>query len=150
VIYSLWIVFTHVYRRFEVAPRLALTSKKPFSGKSVARKIAKHLQFRPNEEALGTVAALRDFLDQGPGTLSLDELDLADPDMWRALLRIWNLGYERGVKISLKVGKERHLVDIHAPILGTGLGTFLGHSQQTRTYCLEMTRYSEKAKPERR
>src|SRR5262249_35461760 len=65
VIYSLWIVFTHVYSQFEVAPRLVMVSEGPDSGKSTARKIARHLVFRPNMEALGTAAAIRDYLDGG-------------------------------------------------------------------------------------
>jgi hypothetical protein len=36
VIYSLWIVFTHVYARFEIAPRLVMVSEGPDSGKSMA------------------------------------------------------------------------------------------------------------------
>jgi len=75
VIYALWIVFTHVYTQFEIAPRLALVSEGPDAGKSTARRVASHLVYRPNPEALGTAAALRDYLDQGPGTILLDEID---------------------------------------------------------------------------
>jgi hypothetical protein len=116
IIYSDWICLTHVYERYEVAPRLLLSSKKPFTGKSTARKVASHLVYRPNEEAFGTVAALRDFLGEGYGTLLLDELDYNDADTQRELRRIWNHGHERDAKISLKVGGKRKLVDIFAPI----------------------------------
>jgi hypothetical protein len=149
-VYSLWIVFTHVYPQFEIAPRLVMISEGPDSGKSTARKIAKHLVYRPNEEALGTAAALRDYLDQGPGTILLDELDYLDVDARRNLLKIWNLGHERGAKISLMVKGRRKLVDIHAPILGAGIGDILERTQETRTFRLDMEPYSDETKPERR
>src|SRR5262249_4276640 len=129
VIYSLWIVFTHVYTRFEIAPRLVMVSEGPDSGKSTARKVASHLVYRPNEEALGTAAAIRDYLDHGPGTILLDELDSLDADTRRQLLKLWNLGHERGAKISLMVKGRRKLVSIHAPILGAGIGDILERTQ---------------------
>jgi hypothetical protein len=125
VIYSLWIVFTHVYPQFEIAPRLAMVSEEPDSGKSTARKVASHLVYRPNEEAFGTAAAIRDYLDQGPGTILLDELDYLDMDARQQLLMLWNLGHERGAKRSLMVKGRRKLVDIHAPILGAASATSL-------------------------
>jgi hypothetical protein len=125
VIYSLWIVFTHVYIKFEIAPRLVMVSEEPDSGKSTARKVASHLVYRPNEEAFGTAAAIREYINQGPGTILLDELDYLDKDARRELLKLWNLGHERGAKVSLMVKGRRKLVDIHAPILGAGIGDIL-------------------------
>jgi hypothetical protein len=150
VIYSLWICFTHVYGRFEIAPRLLMTSEGPDSGKSTARKVASHLVFRPNEETIGTVAALRDYLDLGPGTLLLDELDYLHSDAQRELRRLWNLGHERKAKISLKVKGQRKLFNIHAPILGAGIGDILEATQESRTFKLAMEPYGEATKPERR
>ena len=86
LIYSLWICFTHVYRQFGIAPRIALTSEEPDSGKSAGLGIARHLVFRPNEEALGTRAAITSFLDEGPGTVLLDELDHVDASFRRPLI----------------------------------------------------------------
>jgi hypothetical protein len=150
VIYALWIVFTHVYPQFEIAPRLVMVSEGPDSGKSTARKVASHLVYRPNAEALGTAAAIREYLDQGPGTILLDELDYLDADARRQLLKLWNLGHERGAKISLMVKGRRKLVDIHAPILGAGIGDVLERTQQSRTFRLDMEPYTEETKPERR
>ena len=101
-------------------------------------------------EAIGTAAALRDFLSQGPGTLLLDELDYLDADARRQVLRLWNLGHERGAKISLMIKGRRTLVDIHAPILGAGIGDLLERTQQTRTFRLDMETYTEENQPERR
>jgi hypothetical protein len=150
VIYSAWIVFTHVYERFEIAPRLLMTSEEPRAGKSIARKVASHLVFRPNEAAMSTAAAIRDFLDEGPGTLLLDELDYLDVDARRQLLQLWNFGHERGVKSSLMVKGRRKLVSIHAPMLGSGIGDILEWTQQTRTFRLDMEPYTEETQPERR
>jgi hypothetical protein len=150
VIYSLWICYTHVYRQFEIAPRLLMTSEGPDSGKSTARKVASHLVYRPNEETIGTVAALRDYLDLGPGTLLLDELDYLHSDAQRELRRLWNLGHERRAKISLKVKGQRKLFNIHAPILGAGIGDILEATQESRTFKLFMEPYDQATKPARR
>src|SRR6516165_256046 len=151
VIYALWIVFTHVYTQFEIAPRLVMVSEGPDSGKSTARKVASHLVYRPNAEALITAAALREYLDQGPGTVLLDELDYLDTDARRELLKLWNHGHERGAKMSWMVGGKRKSVDIHAPVLGAGVGgDFLERTQASRTFRLDMEPYMEETRPERR
>jgi hypothetical protein len=150
IIYALWIVFTHVYIQFEIAPRLVMVSEGPDSGKTTARKVASHLVFRPNTEALGTAAAIREYLDEGPGTILLDELDYLDAEARRQLLKLWNLGHERGAKISLMVRGRRKLVSIHAPILGAGIGDVLERTQESRTFRLDMEPYTEETKPERR
>jgi hypothetical protein len=105
--------------------------------------------FRPNEEALGTRAAITSFLDEGPGTVLLDELDHVDADARRGLQRIWNIGYQRGAKISLQIKGRRKLIDIYAPALAAGVGSFLAPTQKSRTFTLEMSPYTEETKPER-
>jgi Protein of unknown function (DUF3631) len=150
VIYALWICFTHVYTRFEIAPRIALTSEEPDAGKSTARKIASHLVFRPNEESLGTAASIRDFLDQGPGTVLLDEVDHLDPEARLRLRRIFNLGHEHGAKISLQDKGRRRLFNIYAPMLVAGIKGFLTPTMRSRSLALDMEPYSETTKPERR
>jgi hypothetical protein len=148
-ILALWICFTHVYQRFRIAPRGALTSEGPDSGKSTALEVARRLVFRPNPETLGTGAAIVDFLDQGPGTVLLDELDQVDAEARRRLQQIWNMGHKRGAKISLKVGGRRKLIDIYAPMLAAGVGSFLAPTQRSRTFNLEMKPYTAETKPER-
>jgi hypothetical protein len=150
VIYSLWICFTHVFTRFAIAPRVALTSEGPYSGKTRALKVAKRLVWRPNPEAIGSGAAIRDFLDEGPGSVMLDELDQLDVEARRMLLLIWNLGHEWGAQISLKVGGKRKVFNLYAPMMAAGLGNFLAPAQQSRTFKLEMEPYTEETKPERK
>ena len=48
LIYALWVCFSHVYMQFGIAPRIALTSEEPDSGKSVSLGIARYLVHRPN------------------------------------------------------------------------------------------------------
>jgi len=152
VIYVLWICFTHVFLKFMRAPRIALVSEGPDMGKTTALDVARSLVFRPNEEALGTGASIRDFLREGPGTVLLDELfDDIDPDARRALRKIWNYGHKRGEKISLMVKGVRTLVSIYAPMMATGIdvGRFLAPQQRSRAFELEMQPYTAETKPER-
>jgi Protein of unknown function (DUF3631) len=149
VIYSLWICFTHVYLKFAIAPRLALTSEDPDSGKTTAKDIARHLVFRPNPEDLGTGAAIGEFLDQGPCTVLLDELDQVDTEGRRRLQLIWNLGHKRGAAYSMVIRGQRKLIRLHAPVLAAGVGSFLAPTQKSRAFNLEMEPYTEETKPER-
>jgi Protein of unknown function (DUF3631) len=149
VIYSLWICLTHVYQRFSVAPRVALVSEEPDSGKTTGLEVGRNLVFRPNPETLGTGAAVTDFLDQGPGTVMLDELDQVDTDARRRLQQIWNMGHKRGAQISLKVGGRRKLINIYAPMLAAGVGSFLAPTQKSRAFNLEMKPYTGETKPKR-
>jgi hypothetical protein len=148
-IFALWICLTHVYTRFRIAPRVALTSEGPDSGKSTARQVAKRLVFRPNPEALGTGAAIIDFLNEGPCTILLDELDQVDAEARRRLQQLWNLGHERGTQVSLKLGGRRVLINLYAPMLAAGIGSFLAPTQKSRTFTLEMEPYTAETKPER-
>ena len=149
VIFSLWIVFTHVYQRFAIAPRVALISEEPDSGKTTAMDVARHLVFRPNPEALATGAAIANFLDQGPCTVMLDEIDQVDPEGRRHLQLIWNLGHKRGAQYAMVIGGRRNLISLHAPMLAAGVGSFLAPTQKSRTFNLEMEPYTAETRPER-
>ena len=149
IIFALWICFTHVYEQFGIAPRLALVSDEPDSGKTTAKNVAKRLVRRPNPESFGTAAALSEFIDQGPCTILLDELDQVDKEGRRRLQLIWNLGHERGAKYAMVIGGTRKLVNLHAPVLAAGVGGFLAQTQKSRTFSLEMEPYTEDTKPAR-
>jgi hypothetical protein len=148
-ILALWICFTHVYPRYRTAPRVALTSKKPDSGKTTTLEVARRLVKRPNPETLGTGAAIADFLDEGPCTILLDEVDHVDFEARRRLQQLWNMGHARGAQTSLKVGGRRKLINLHAPMLAAGIGGFLAPTQKSRTLVLDMESYTEGTRPER-
>jgi hypothetical protein len=149
VIYALWVCFTHVYTRFMIAPRVALNSEGPESGKTTMLELARCLVFRPNAEAFATGAAVAEFLDEGPGSVLLDEVDLNDAETRRRLQQIWNLGHLRRAQKALVVKGKRKLVSLHAPMMSAGIGSFLAPSQKSRTFNLEMEPYTEETKPER-
>jgi len=149
VIYTLYIIATHVYPQFMIIPRLALVSELPDSGKTVALDVAKCMMLRSNPDILSTGAAVTDFIDEGPGTIGLDELDLLDPEARQYLLLLWNLGHKRGATRALMVKGKRKRVKLSAPMMAAGLGSFLGMAQLTRTFVLEMHRYTEETKPKR-
>jgi hypothetical protein len=151
VIYTLFVVATHIYRQFDVAARLALTSERPDSGKSEALKVAKPLMLRPNKAAFSTAAAIIDFIDEGPSTIGLDELDLLDAEARQRIMLLWNFGHDRALaKREMMVKGKRKLVDFYAPMMAAGLGSFLKDAQLTRTFVLEMHRYTAETKPEQK
>jgi Protein of unknown function (DUF3631) len=104
---------------------------------------------RPNPETLGTGAAIEDFLSQGPCTVLLDELDHVDAEARRRLQQVWNMGHKRGAQTSSIRAGRRKLINIYAPALAAGVGSFLAPTQRSRTYTLEMEPYDEATKPER-
>jgi hypothetical protein len=155
VIYSLWVCFTHVYTRFSIAMRVALASKKPNCGKSTGLEIARYLVFRPNEEAVGTGAAIEDHFSRGPCTLLLHEVEHADAEAKKRLQRIWNVGHKKGPssKISKMVAGKKQTISLYAPVLlagvGKGVGRLLATQQQSRTLRLEMQKYTKETRPPR-
>jgi hypothetical protein len=116
VVGTLWIIHTHVFFRFGVTPRLVLTSQEPDSGKSTFRRLCSHLVLRPNENAIGSAADCYWFLDEGPGTVLLDEADnLGDAEP--LIRQIFNLGFEKGAKIGRVIKGRRRSINIFGPIL---------------------------------
>lgn len=155
VISSLWTCFTHVYTRFAIAPRLAVVSEEPQSGKSTLGKATKRLVYRPNRTVLSTGAAIQRFLGLGHGTVMTDEMDHLEAEARRALQRIWNLGYDREAsEISLVIGGKEAFFNLYAPMFSAGIRgflagmtTFLAPTQQSRSFALEMERFTEQTKP---
>jgi hypothetical protein len=148
VVYTLWIVATHIHAEFRVAPRVLLTSDEPEAGKTTALEIARCLMFRANEESFATAAAIRDHLDPGPGSIALDEGDLYEPAARRALLLLWNLGHTQGAKCAMLVAGRKKLSSLFAPMIAAGLGRILGQAQLSRTLVLRMNQYDTSAAPE--
>jgi hypothetical protein len=148
VVFTLWIVATHVYTRFRIAPRILLTSEDPESGKSVSLEVARGLMFRANEEAAATDAAIRDHLGPGPGSVALDETDLIGA-AHRLLLALWNRGHAKGESsnYSLMIGGRKRTISLFAPVIAAGLGRILGEAQLTRTFVLRMLKCDETNRP---
>jgi Protein of unknown function (DUF3631) len=156
VIYALYLVYTHVYERFSIVPRVVLTSKKSKRGKTIAESIGRELARRPNEEATGTGAAIEEHYASGePGTFFLDETQYLDADARRRIERAWNQGFQKGPasKISKMVGGKKRIISLYGPMIlagvGKGIGRLLGEQQRTRTLRLEMQEYTAATKPPR-
>jgi hypothetical protein len=148
VIYTLYIIATHVYPQFRIIPRLAFVSEQPDSGKSVALDVAKCMMLRSNPDVLSTGAAVVDFIDEGPGSIGLDEIDLLDAEAQKYVLLLWNVGHKRGATRALMDKGRRVRRKLSCPMMAAGLGSFLQAAQLTRTFVLEMQRYTEETKPE--
>jgi hypothetical protein len=147
-VFAAYICFSHVYRKFNIAPRLAFVSDDPDSGKTTALNVGSHLVLRPNPEALGTAAAIREYIDEGPGTVMLDDLDQVDPEAAQALLKIWNLGHSmRKGKIALLIRGKRKVFDLYAPMIAAGIGNFMKQAQMSRVFKIRMEPYDDKTRP---
>jgi uncharacterized protein DUF3631 len=156
IIYALYIVYTHVYERFSIVPRVALASKKPRCGKTIAESIGRELARRPNEEAIGTGAAIEEHYASGePGTLFLDESQYLDADARRRVERAWNQGHQKGPasRISKMIGGKKITISLFGPMIlagvGKGIGRLLAGQQRSRTFRLEMQEYTAATKPPR-
>jgi uncharacterized protein DUF3631 len=155
VIYSLAICLTHVYTRFSIAPRVTLVSRLAFSGKSIALEVGARLAFNPNQEAMGTGAAIEEHFMSGPCSLFLDEAQYFDPDAKRRLRRIWNQGHvdDRGSKFSKMVAGKKRPVSYFGLVflagVGKGIGRLLASQEQSRTLRLELQRYTKETMPPR-
>jgi hypothetical protein len=147
VILVLWIVATHVYDRFSIAPRILFVSDDPESGKTTALEVARALMLFPNEETFSTGAALRNHLSRGRCSIAVDEADLYDAALRVELLRLWNLGHARGAKHVMMFGGVRTAVSLFAPMAAAGLGRILGAAQRSRTLILRMHPYSAEDAP---
>jgi hypothetical protein len=149
VIYALSIVYTHVYDRFSIVPRIVLKSRKPGCGKSIAELIARRLVRRPNNEGGATGGAFDDHYAAGPGTMLVDEIDpkLLDADALRRYLRAWNYGYTRGPNsnFSKMIGGVKQTFTYFGPMylvgVDKGIGRLLARQQRSRTIRLEMESY---------
>jgi hypothetical protein len=145
---TLWALHAHIYTDFEISPRLAAVSEFPRSGKSTLRKVLRLLVQRPNEETLGSGSAIYEFLDEGPGTVMLDEFDNVEPDARPLLRQIYNMGFEKGAKIGRKIAGKRKVYKIYAPMMVCGIEGFLIPTSLERTIVIDMQK--AKTKPARR
>ena len=95
---TLWTLHTHVYDRFQVTPRLAVTSPVPACGKTVLAELIEVLVPKPEKSDTITAAAIYHIIDERHPTVILDEaenigLTLAPNGIYRAVL---NSGHRKG------------------------------------------------------
>jgi hypothetical protein len=88
----LWILHCHVYRRFMVTPRLALTSPVKGCGKTTLLSIIEHLVLTRHRTDSITPAAIYRLIDREHPTLLVDEADNAGLLVNGLLRAIFNPG----------------------------------------------------------
>jgi hypothetical protein len=115
----------------------------------VALEVARRLVWNPNPDASSTGAAISEFINEGSCTIILDELDHIDTDGQRQMRLIWNRGHNRGAQHGKKVNGVRTLINLWAPMIAAGVGNFMGQTQNSRAFRIEMAPYTEETKPER-
>jgi hypothetical protein len=122
VAYALWVAHTHVYERYEVTPRLVVTSPTSGCGKSVVLKVADRLVARSEKSDNWTAASMYDAAHHDRKTLGLDEADNYDFDTKGALRAIFNSGYAKGGTFTRKIGKQRIAFRTHVPLIMASIG----------------------------
>jgi hypothetical protein len=142
-IITLWTVYTHAYELFSHAPRLALHSPVPGSGKSTLFKILKALVREGKIWINPTEATLfRDMAATHPNIL-FDEMDKYLYTN-KAILAVLNSGHMAGVTVPRIVGEgeEAHVVefDVFGPVGFALKGMQLPADLADRSFRINMQR----------
>jgi Protein of unknown function (DUF3631) len=119
----LWYLYTHVFDRFQISPRLALLSPVRSCGKSKALKLAERLTANPERHDGITAPTLYRLIEQGAPTLLLDEGDNAGLKIDRVMRQVVNSGYLQGGVISRTIKNEVKKFSTFAPLAIGAIGT---------------------------
>ena len=119
---SLWILYTHVFDRFQISPRLALLSPVRNCGKSRVLRLAERLVIRPERHDNITAPTIFRLIDQGAPTLLLDEGDNLGLRIDRTMRGVLNSGYEKGGFISRTIRGEPKSFSTFAPAAVAAIG----------------------------
>jgi uncharacterized protein DUF3631 len=122
VAFALWSASTHVYERYEVSPRLVLTSPTSGCGKSVVLKVSERLVARAEKSDNFTVASMYDAAHYDRKTLLVDEADNLDFATKGALRAIFNSGYAKDGTFTRKIGKQRIKFRTFVPLAMASIG----------------------------
>lgn len=102
---ALWIMYTHVAHRFDIAPLLAALSPEPRCGKTVMLTLLGRLAHRPLAASNMTEASIYRCIQQWATTLLIDEADTGMVSN-KSLVGILNSGYKRSTGYVLRAGKD--------------------------------------------
>jgi hypothetical protein len=120
---ALWVLHTHVFERFLVSPRLALTSPVNGCGKTTALAIIEQLAFRPERMDNATPAVIYHLIDRLSGTLLVDEADnlgLRENSILRSVL---NSGHRKGGNTRRMSKGEPRRFNTFAPMAIAAIGS---------------------------
>jgi hypothetical protein len=93
---ALWALHTHIYRKYDKSPRLAILSPVPNCGKSTVLKILRPMVWNPENLIDPTLAST--FRLAGNHTLLLDEVD--NMGIVKSMKAILNNGHEVGGSVA--------------------------------------------------
>ena len=104
---ALWIIFTHCFDAFEIAPVLSLTSPTPECDKTTALALLSAIVPRPLQSSNVTAAVVFRAVEKWRPTLLIDEADtfLHDSDELRGVL---NSGHNRRSAIIIRTVGDDH------------------------------------------
>jgi putative DNA primase/helicase len=145
---ALWVVFTHSFDAFDVAPKIILKSPEKRCGKTRLAQVLARLVAKPLFASSITPSALLRSIELHAPTVLLDEMDAAmkkDREMAEALRGLINSGFDRaGAKHIFNVptpdgGFEPREFSTWAPQMLSGIGD-LPDTVRDRSIELEMRR----------
>jgi hypothetical protein len=116
---TLWALHTHVYRKFDISPRLAVLSPVEESGKSTILKVIRGIVWKPKYLIDPTPASI--FRVASDVSLLLDEVDNVKID--RQLRAIFNSGHMVGGQVPRVVLGETVYFPVYGPLALAGIGT---------------------------
>jgi Protein of unknown function (DUF3631) len=116
---TLWALHTHVYRKFDISPRLAILSPVEESGKSTILKVIRGIVWKPKYLIDPTPASI--FRIASDVSLLLDEVD--NVKIERQLRAIFNSGHMVGGQVPRVVLGETTYFPVFGPLALAGIGT---------------------------
>jgi hypothetical protein len=94
---AFWAMYTHVFERFTISPRLAFTSPVRGCGKTTALAVLEKLVHRPERMDDATPAVIYHLIDRHHGaTLLVDEADNLGLESNRVMRSVFHGGWGRG------------------------------------------------------
>lgn len=138
---SYYVLFSWIFDRFNEVPYLRAIGDFG-SGKSRFLRVIGSLCYRPIfTGGATTTAPIFRILEEMRGTLVLDEADLKASDMTNELIKILNMGYERGGSVLRMQGKNMDVIksyDVFSPKVVATRETFNDKALESRFLVEEM------------
>jgi hypothetical protein len=119
---ALWIIYTHVYDKFMVSPRLLLKSPVRGCGKSTLLDVMNKLVARPKKSVNITAATIYYIVNEAKRTLLLDEADNLEASAKSVLRAVLNAN-RRGDTIDRVLRGRPHPFEVLAPIALASIGS---------------------------
>jgi putative DNA primase/helicase len=145
---ALWVVFTHAFDAFDVAPKINIASVEKRCGKSRLVEVVSYVVARRLLVSSGSPASLMRVIEGHHPTLLLDEIDVLlkkSPELREAIRGLLNAGFNRsGSDFIINVpspngGYEPRLFSAYTPQILSGIGD-LPDTVRDRSVTIEMRR----------